>query len=625
MFRQVYTLFLLFVFLLVFSACSNTEVETMEIVEDIQVQHEEIISLQEIIESEEIEEVEEIVPIQYEVVEYLQETEEIFIYDEQLQEMEEIEIEELEIPIPEDIINFVCVITTFSTIDSGLVYLADGVEVTIISPPRYISVGAFQEGFARASTEWSWGNNFLTDPWAWYSAQGFIDETGRDVIPLIFEDVQNFSEGLAGALYDGLWGFIDTSGEWVIPPTFHEVSPFNGGQASVTKSVYYNTWLRMGVIDKTGEVIVPFIYRSARFYSEYPNLIIVETAGGNGRLGVIDREGNEIVAPEFTHIRPISNDLFVGTRNRNNFNGLGVIDANGNEIIPFVHSFIRDVPEYERIIVRVARFGWGLFDFTGREILPPIFQEISVFSEGLSAVQKDGYWGFINPEGETVIPLKYSHVSRFIYGVAVVAKDGEVGVIDREGTVIVPFGRYRGIVHTGSEVLLVGERINPSYFGYMTDNIWGLINMAGEELIPPTFVLCRWLWWDMDFTSFSVINNAFRYSMLDVLDWNAGWGFIDTNGLIAVEPRFSHTTAFRGNYAIVGTNTKDLIWGSSGTITIGGTWHLINRQGDILASFEYAHVELISDNLLIFAENVSYSESYWGGYGRAGIIHFTVN
>ncbi len=54
---------------------------------------------------------------------------------------------------------------------------------------------------------------------------GYIDRTGRVVIPPQFVDAGNFSEGLAGVQLSKeghKHGYIDTSGKMVIPPQFEE-------------------------------------------------------------------------------------------------------------------------------------------------------------------------------------------------------------------------------------------------------------------------------------------------------------------------------------------------------------------------------------------------------------------
>jgi len=46
---------------------------------------------------------------------------------------------------------------------------------------------------------------------------GFIDKTGKLVIPLVYDWVWDFSEGLAVVVQNGKCGFIDKTGEVVIP------------------------------------------------------------------------------------------------------------------------------------------------------------------------------------------------------------------------------------------------------------------------------------------------------------------------------------------------------------------------------------------------------------------------
>ena len=60
-----------------------------------------------------------------------------------------------------------------------------------------------------------------------YSPQiGFIDRSGRHVIPPQFVDVQCFQNKLAGvSKAKGRWGFIDTNGNLVTPTHFNEVKP----------------------------------------------------------------------------------------------------------------------------------------------------------------------------------------------------------------------------------------------------------------------------------------------------------------------------------------------------------------------------------------------------------------
>src|SRR5829696_5439716 len=89
---------------------------------------------------------------------------------------------------------------------------------------------------------------------------GFIDQTGRIAIPLRFDDVRPFHEGLAGVRVRDDWGYIDTSGKFVIKPQFFEISPFSENLASVgvwfsKKKVVDQQVGFYSYIDRTGKLI----------------------------------------------------------------------------------------------------------------------------------------------------------------------------------------------------------------------------------------------------------------------------------------------------------------------------------------------------------------------------------
>lgn len=100
---------------------------------------------------------------------------------------------------------------------------------------------------------------------------GFIDKTGKIVIPPQFVEVESFSEGLAKVAVinnEGkqVWGFIDRTGKMVINPQFADVTNFKNGLAAVsywtttkstlTGSVYHHK-SNFGFIDKTGKEVIP--------------------------------------------------------------------------------------------------------------------------------------------------------------------------------------------------------------------------------------------------------------------------------------------------------------------------------------------------------------------------------
>jgi hypothetical protein len=82
---------------------------------------------------------------------------------------------------------------------------------------------------------------------------GFIDKTGKFVIPAQYESVDWFSGGLASINNCEEGFFIDTTGKKVISGNFTDVLPFVGGLARVEGTTKDGRW--WGYIDKTGKLI----------------------------------------------------------------------------------------------------------------------------------------------------------------------------------------------------------------------------------------------------------------------------------------------------------------------------------------------------------------------------------
>jgi hypothetical protein len=100
-----------------------------------------------------------------------------------------------------------------------------------VIPPQFACALGFSGGLACASK----GGLF-----------GYIDRTGKFVIPPPFEYSNEFSDGLAGVpLGDKGWGFIDRTGKVVIPPRFNWIyGGFRHGIVQVAldgKAGYINT------------------------------------------------------------------------------------------------------------------------------------------------------------------------------------------------------------------------------------------------------------------------------------------------------------------------------------------------------------------------------------------------
>jgi hypothetical protein len=209
---------------------------------------------------------------------------------------------------------------------------------------------------------------------------GFKNERGKIVISPEFDDAYEFSMGLAcvnrGAKWDpttgrrfgGVWGLIDAQGKTVVPFTLYAAFPFSEGLARVKddlmktrfidaqgKTVFEveNVWAgdfheglsrvrvenRTKYLDKTGKTVFTVDGEGDDFHEGLASLGVA-MEGKKGRVyGYIDKDGNQVLKPQFIAAKNFSEGL-AAVRTNHNINpqlaqdeSWGYIDKSGNFVI----------------------------------------------------------------------------------------------------------------------------------------------------------------------------------------------------------------------------------------------------------------------------------------------------
>ena len=196
---------------------------------------------------------------------------------------------------------------------------------------------------------------------------GYIDKTGKEVIPFQYEGGNSFSDGLALVQLDGKYGYIDKTGEVVIPCQFENVSSFAEGLAAVQKS---------------------------------------------GKWGFIDKTGEEVVSCQFEGFGNFSNGLAAVQKGGK----WGYIDKTGKEIVPFQYTGASNFSEGMAIVEKGGK--WGFIDQTGKEVISCQYDDAWNFSEGFAPVMQKDKWGYIDQTGEVVVPFIYDQADTITDGLA---------------------------------------------------------------------------------------------------------------------------------------------------------------------------------------------------------------
>lgn len=172
----------------------------------------------------------------------------------------------------------------------------------VVVPLKYDYVKKFEEGLAEVRLN---------------GKAGFIDKIGREIVCLKYDGVYHFKEGLAAVGLDNKCGFIDKVGREVIPLMYDDAVSFSEGLACVGLNGKY------GFINKAGRVIVPLMYDYAKGFSE--GLAAVKL---NGKYGFINKKGAEIIPFIYDMVSLFYEGEAFVILNGENF----IIDKKGNRI-----------------------------------------------------------------------------------------------------------------------------------------------------------------------------------------------------------------------------------------------------------------------------------------------------
>jgi hypothetical protein len=123
-----------------------------------------------------------------------------------------------------------------------------------------------------------------------------IDKTGTILSSERFDDVQEFSEGLAPVKMGKLWGYADRSGRIVITPQFEIANGFSNGLAAVaiTSSPRSSGMPVFGYINRSGDFVIPPQFVQAQNFSE--GLAVV---GDDRQVWFVDVAGHTPIAGKF--------------------------------------------------------------------------------------------------------------------------------------------------------------------------------------------------------------------------------------------------------------------------------------------------------------------------------------
>ena len=328
--------------------------------------------------------------------------------------------------------------------------------------------------------------------------RGIINLTGQYIIPPIYSDVGNISEGIIPINNGGSWGFLNMKGEQIVEPKYLDAKEFSDGVAAVKFNTYgffddngkFNTTVnKYGFINNTGKIVINPVFDNVIGFSK--GITCVKEFN---LWKIINKYSVPINKSKYTECRKVKNGLVYVKNKDINI----VLDNTGAVLLEMVVDDVgffsegyfvvyetdfysksgkreviessfrkndlvqwgrtRDGTLYRRNLGEAEFYDPGgiknehflyptpngrnayYINMQGEKIGNYKYFDAKPFSEGLAAVRLLEYnnlWGYINKLGKLVIEPKFEFAGNFRYGLALIKNNGEENYINKGGNLII--------------------------------------------------------------------------------------------------------------------------------------------------------------------------------------------
>ena len=281
--------------------------------------------------------------------------------------------------------------------------------------------------------------------------KGIVNSKGEFVLPVEYESISTSHPKGFIVRKEGKVGLVGLDGNLLMPFKYKHID--------YRKNIRFNAKLEAWRTDQRGYVVTDdgTHYDTTAFddYSKFLAEYIVLKKGGKniladwlgnikqglyddidcdyktrkcfvsneGFYGLIDYQGNLLLPLEyrgFDHLGYDSKYMWYMDRDYN----VGVMNTDGLVMLPakyqkieYYEDALKD-PIYRRNMVFHAASGnkWGLVTTKGEWIIPPEYDQLYYFNNGLAPARKNGMWGIVNLKNEIITPFQYENVKLSLDG-----------------------------------------------------------------------------------------------------------------------------------------------------------------------------------------------------------------
>ena len=410
--------------------------------------------------------------------------------------------------------------------DNGLAVVRKGENLGVINesakeilPLKFNLIDKYNDNIFRVATGGKIKDGVLEN-----EKYGFVDRNGYELLKPEYNEIGNFTNGIAYIRKGKNYGYINDSIRVIVPCEFNSIGSFNDdGFVWVCKlSTFY------GIYNSQGKVIVPVKYKSVGPFVRYEYSPSKEKLDNMGfvRKRITLESGSHYHWFKGTKEQKMFSKMdsgigFYGCPNYRNMKKNAVYSLTGNLLIKEGKYESAFYPTDSMMLVMDKKDNCNYLDLkTGKLLFKKYIPDGWAFEDGVAVAD-------INTEGEVLINLKGEAISKTYYKIYP-RKEGVYIVEDDKSDS--KYFKYGAITPEGREIIAAKHsHVYPPSNGLMStcersDSTVGYIGLDGNWKIPPIYNLAY---------SFYTDGTA-------AVETDNGWGLIDTTGREIVKCRWNN-------------------------------------------------------------------------------------
>ncbi|MBX9851846.1 MAG: WG repeat-containing protein [Cytophagaceae bacterium] len=446
--------------------------------------------------------------------------------------------------------------------------------------PDYVSYGQIQCGIIPLQRE---GWNFYRID------KGMIGEEQYDSYRIISPDIILVSKNMK-------WGAIlqNNKEKKIIEPKYKRIE-FNDNKF---KALKFNSW---EILSGKDSVVKSLEYDSIDFFKQGYLIYSI-----NNKKGLYKLSNKTFSTAAVTGLKFDNMETAVGHLIKVNINGrAGLIDYDGNEVVPATYDSIRIELSEENKNLKIGLYNEG--SVTLKEVSSELTRKLIPVKVKVS--ESCELWGYADEKDSIIIDPGYSDVKKFIRDSALVYRDGRCGIINKSNQWLVEPENYelykaglykrdssgKATYFFSADKYMKIENVVPDLLKVKSNNFWGVSNHRGkliidtyyERIVPSIedsiFVLYKGKKIGIiDFKGDTLLGLTDRFDKIfDFIEGRAKfikqgkYGFVDARGNIRVAPQYTEVSDFKEGAAAV---------------IINGKWGFIDKDENILVQPLYSEV-----------------------------------